>query len=159
KIEVIFPAFLQTKIIKALKENHPYEEVAYDVVALTNDWNSAGIGMIGELEHPMSSNDFLSFLKEKMNVKIIRHTNLTTHDSRLTTIAVCGGAGSFLLKDAINAGAQGFVTGDFKYHQFFDAEGRIMICDIGHYESEQFTPEIFAELLKRKFPKFATRIT
>lgn len=166
KIEVIFPSWLQHKIISALKENHPYEEVAYDVVALSNEWTTTGAGMIGELEQSMTTNDFLSFLKEKMNVKVVRHTQLTarpdksgTHDSRLTTIAVCGGAGSFLLKDAIAAGANVFVTADFKYHQFFDAENKIMICDIGHYESEQFTPEIFSEVLRRKFPTFATRFT
>ncbi|HYV92967.1 MAG TPA: Nif3-like dinuclear metal center hexameric protein [Chitinophagales bacterium] len=166
KIEVIFPGWLQSKIVSALKESHPYEEVAYDVIALSNDWANTGAGMIGELEHPMVANDFLSFLKEKMNTQTIRYTKFTarpdksgTHDSRLTTIAVCGGAGSFLLKDAINAKADAFVTGDFKYHQFFDAENKIMICDIGHYESEQFTPGIFAEVLRRKFPTFATRFT
>jgi len=159
KIEVIFPSWLQHKVISALKENHPYEEVAYDIIALNNAWETTGAGMSGELEHPMPSSEFLKFLKEKMNVKIIRHTQLTAHDARITTVAVCGGAGSFLLKDAIAAGANAFVTGDFKYHQFFDAENKIMICDIGHYESEQFTPEIFSEVLRRKFPTFATRFT
>lgn len=159
KVEVIFPSWLQSKIISALKKSHPYEEVAYDVVPLSNEWEQAGAGMIGELEQPMPANEFLKFLKEKMNVNIIRHTKAADDHSKLTTVAVCGGAGSFLLKQAISAGAQAFVTGDFKYHQLFDAEGKIMICDIGHYESEQFTPEIIAEVLKKKFPNFATRFT
>jgi dinuclear metal center YbgI/SA1388 family protein len=159
KIEVIFPSWLQNKIVAALKSNHPYEEVAYDVVSLSNEWDQVGAGMIGELPHPMNTVDFLNYLKTSMKLKVIRHTELQTPNSKLQTIAVCGGAGSFLLKQAIAAGADAFVTADLKYHQFFDAEGRIMICDIGHYESEQFTPEIFAELLKQKFPKFATRFT
>jgi putative NIF3 family GTP cyclohydrolase 1 type 2 len=115
--------------------------------------------MIGELEQPMTTNDFLSFLKEKMKTQTIRYTKLQTSNPKLQTVAVCGGAGSFLLKEAIASGANAFITGDFKYHQFFDAENKIMICDIGHYESEQFTPEIFAEVLRRKFPTFATRFT
>jgi len=159
KVEVIFPSWLQNKIVSALKENHPYEEVAYDIIALNNEWDNTGAGMIGELEHPMAANDLLSFLKEKMNTQTIRYTPIVNRQSSIVNIAVCGGAGSFLLKDAITAGADAFVTGDFKYHQFFDAENKIMICDIGHYESEQFTPEIFAEVLERKFPTFATRFT
>ena len=159
KIEMIFPSGLQHKIVSALQENHPYEEVAYDLVALSNEWSTTGAGMIGKLEHPMNSTDFLAFLKEKMNSQTIRYTKPETRELKLETIAVCGGSGSFLLNEAIRAGAHAFVSADFKYHQFFDAEGKIMICDIGHYESEQFTPEIFAELLRRKFPTFVTHYT
>ncbi len=175
KIEVIFPSWLQHKIVSALKENHPYEEVAYDVVELANEWNYNGAGMIGELQSPMACSEFLQHLKRTMKASIIRYTpgsgqfsigkdsnanrDLATENCELKTIAVCGGAGSFLLKDAIAANADAFVTSDFKYHQFFDAENKIMICDIGHYESEQFTTEIFAEILQLKFPTFATHIT
>lgn len=159
RIEVIFPSWLQHKILSALKENHPYEEVAYDVVTLSNEWETTGAGMIGELEHPMKANDFLAFLKEKINTQAIRHTPIISPQSSIVNIAVCGGSGSSLLKDATNAGAEAFVSADFKYHQFFDAENKIMICDIGHYESEQFTPEIFAELLRREFSTFAFRFT
>ncbi|MCY7409826.1 MAG: Nif3-like dinuclear metal center hexameric protein [Chitinophagales bacterium] len=158
KIEVIFPFFLQTKIIDALKENHPYEEVAYDVIELKNQWDQTGAGMVGELEHAFTVPDFLQFLKDKMKLQSIRFTKIQK-DIKIQRVAVCGGAGSFLLTEAIKARAQCFITSDFKYHQFFDAENKIMIADIGHYESEQFTPEIFAALLKDKFPTFAAHFT
>lgn len=164
KIEVIFPHWLLDNIVFALKKNHPYEEVAYDIVTLNNGWDTTGAGMIGDLEHPVETSAFLSFLKEKMNVKVIRHTRLDIYGkgaliNKISKVAVCGGAGSFLLNDAIAAGGQAFITADFKYHQFFDAENRIIIADIGHYESEQFTMEIFAEVLRQKFPTFAVRFT
>ena len=94
-----------------------------------------------------------------MQTKVIRHTEFKSKNAEVQTIAVCGGAGSFLLKEAIAAGADIFITGDFKYHQFFDAEGKIIIADIGHYESEQFTIEIFSEVLRENFPTFAVRFT
>lgn len=168
KIEVIFPAWLESGIIEALKKNHPYEEVAFDVVALDNTWENAGFGMTGKLETPMNLMDFLSFLKKKMNTGLIRYTNPMKRGSQetdivpdpvISTVAVCGGAGSFLLKDAMAAGADCFVTGDFKYHQFFDAEDKIVIADIGHFESEQFTMELFDEVLRENFPTFAVRFT
>lgn len=161
KIEMIFPAWIQSKVIEALRQSHPYEEVAYDLVPLGNSWEQAGVGLIGDLEKPLSTADFLQHLKERMNVASIRYTPLDSASGirDVETVAVCGGAGSFLLPKAKAAGAQAFVSADFKYHQFFDADGSIMICDIGHYESEQFTPEIIADLLRRKFPTFATRFT
>ncbi|MEO5675177.1 MAG: Nif3-like dinuclear metal center hexameric protein [Chitinophagales bacterium] len=161
KIEVIFPSWKKHNILSALKESHPYEEVAYDIVALDNEWNALGSGMIGELFQPMSAQEFLDHLKINMGVSMVRYTQASMPglSNMLRTIAVCGGSGSFLLKEAIAAGADAFVTADFKYHQFFDAENKIMICDIGHYESEQFTPQIFAEVLHGKFPTFATRFT
>ena len=158
KIEVIFPSWLRGKMVHALKQAHPYEEVAYDMIELANSWEQVGAGMTGELEHPMAETDFLAFVREKLNATTIRYTPLV-NPVAIKKIAVCGGSGSFLLKEALKAGADAFVTADFKYHQFFDAEGRIMICDIGHYESDQFTPEIFSELLRQKFPTFASRIT
>lgn len=157
KIEVIFPFWLRNQVITALQKNHPYEEVAYDIMALKNPWNHTGAGIVGDLASPMDSTLFLEYLKEKMLVTIIRHTKL--HTNLISKVAVCGGAGSFLLKNAIDAGADVFITADFKYHQFFDAEDRIIIADIGHFESEQFTTEIFAEVLRQKFPTFAVRFT
>jgi dinuclear metal center YbgI/SA1388 family protein len=153
KIEVLVQKHKEAAVLKALFENHPYEEVAYEFIALQNPNQEIGAGMVGFLPNPMEGVEFLPYLKRKMNVSCIRHTALT--DKPVTKIAVCGGSGSFLLSDAIRANADVFITGDFKYHQFFDAEGRIVIADIGHYESEQYTRELLQAILKEKFPNFA----
>lgn len=157
RIETIFPGYLQSKIINALKASHPYEEVAYDIYPLDNKFVQAGMGMIGTLESPEVEEDFLKNLKKIFKAKVIRHTKLK--GKHIQKVAVCGGSGSFLLQGAIAAHADVFVTGDFKYHQFFDAEDKIVIADIGHYESEQFTKELFSELLIKKFPTFAVRLS
>lgn len=154
KIEMIFPAWNEHAIVKALMKSHPYEEVAYDIVLLSNSFASVGSGMTGEPEKEMNENDFLSLVKKQMKAKCIRHTRLLNRKVR--KVAICGGSGSFLLQDAIKAGADVLVTADFKYHQFFDAEDKIVICDIGHYESEQFTLELFRDILNKNFPTFAT---
>jgi dinuclear metal center YbgI/SA1388 family protein len=153
KIELVVERHAERNVISALFKSHPYEEVAYELVPLPNPNQTIGAGMVGNLAMPMSGHDFLAFLKKQMKTDCIRHTALC--DKQITRVAVCGGSGSFLLKDAINARADIFITGDFKYHQFFDAEGKIIIADIGHYESEQFTSEIFEAVLKKKFPNFA----
>jgi putative NIF3 family GTP cyclohydrolase 1 type 2 len=116
-----------------------------------------GAGMIGTLEKPMEESEFLVTLKKTFNCGIIRHTKLL--NNKINTVAVCGGSGSFLLKQAIRQNADIFITGDFKYHEFFDAENSIVIADIGHYESEQFTSKIIADKLKEKFTNFAIRLT
>ncbi|WP_118951040.1 Nif3-like dinuclear metal center hexameric protein [Taibaiella helva] len=157
KLEVIVPKHLKAAVLKTLKENHPYEEVAYELIALENENQTIGAGMVGRLENPMAPEDFLRFLKEKMKTACVRYT--APPAGKIRTVALCGGAGSFLLKQARAAGADVFVTGDYKYHQFFDAEDQIMIADIGHYESEQFTIEIFSEIVKEKFPNFALLFT
>lgn len=157
KLEVLVPEHLKSIAISTLKKNHPYEEVAYELTAIENENQTIGAGMTGELEQPMDVHDFLKYLKEKMQTACIRHTVL--HREKIQRVAVCGGSGSFLLKQAMAAKADIFITGDYKYHQFFDAENRIVIADIGHYESEQFTIEIFSEILKEKFPNFATLFT
>lgn len=112
-----------------------------------------GAGMIGTLRKTMDEMAFLKFVKEKMQADCIRHTQ--TLGKKIEKVAVCGGSGSFLLEEAIRQKADVFITGDFKYHQFFDADGKIIIADIGHYESEQFTPELLHELLSKKFRTFA----
>ena len=112
-----------------------------------------GAGVIGQLAAPMGEKQFLQFLKERMQTAVIRHTGLLGKEVR--TVAVCGGSGSFLLEDAVALGADFFVTGDYKYHQFFDADGRLVIADIGHYESEQFTIDLLCDLIRQNFPKFA----
>ena len=153
KIEVLIQKDKEMKVLQALFDSHPYEEVAYEIVALQNGNQELGAGMAGELDGPMEPEAFLALVKEKMKTDCIRHTAFT--GITIKKVAVCGGSGSFLLKDAIAAGADIFITGDYKYHQFFDAEGKIIIADIGHYESEQFTTEIFAAILNKKFPNFA----
>jgi dinuclear metal center YbgI/SA1388 family protein len=157
RIETIFSKHIQAKVIGALLDSHPYEEVAYDIYQLDNEYTNAGIGMIGELTEPMNESDFLRKLKETFQCKVIRHTELLGRP--ISRVAVCGGSGSTYLNRAKAEKADIFISGDFKYHQFFDAERHLIIADIGHYESEQFTKEVFYELLTKKFPKFAVHLT
>jgi len=157
RIEIIYEATRENQLLSALKASHPYEEVAYDIYALENTYQETGSGMIGELETAMDEKPFLETLKTTMQSGCIRYTPFTGRPVK--TVAVCGGSGSFLLGDAIRQGAQVFVSADFKYHQFFDADGRIVIADIGHYESEQFTRDLFVDLLKENFSTFALRLS
>jgi dinuclear metal center YbgI/SA1388 family protein len=153
KIETIFPAWLEGKLIAAMKAAHPYQEVAYDILPLTNAHNHIGSGIAGELPAAMKEVDFLKHIKEVFMVPVVRHTPLT--GKLVKKIAVCGGAGSFLIPNAISAGAEFYISSDVKYHEFFDADGRLVIADIGHYESEQFTIPLLAGFLQEKFPTFA----
>jgi len=153
RVELMFPAFLESKIVATLKNTHPYEEVAYYVHLLENENQEVGAGAVGDLAEPMATEIFLPFLKKQMNTGVIRHTAPVVENIR--KVAVCGGAGSFLLQDAILAGADVFVTADYKYHEFFDADNRIMICDIGHYESEVFTKDLLYHYLSGIFSNFA----
>lgn len=157
RIETIFPAQLQSGILKALFASHPYEEVAYDIYPLENEYKQVGSGLVGELEKPQDELTFLKGLKTSLKTDCVRYTALT--GKKIKRVAVCGGSGSFLLKNAISAGADAFITADLKYHQFFDAEGKILLADVGHFESEQFTGEIFYDLLMEKFPTFAVRLS
>jgi dinuclear metal center YbgI/SA1388 family protein len=153
KVEVIFPAYLESKVLSALIKAHPYEEVAYDIVPLGNTYKNIGSGMIGDLPQPISETVFLQQIKTIFGLKAIRHTSLT--GKPVKKVAACGGAGSFLISKALNAGADFYITADVKYHEFFDANNRMVIADIGHYESEQFTIGLLAELLEQNFPTFA----
>jgi len=153
KIEVIFPSFLENKIITAMKEAHPYEEVAYDVISLSNSNPQMGSGIIGELKAPVDEVVFLSKLKEIFGLQMLRHTALL--NKPVKKIALCGGAGSFLISKALAARAEVYVTADLKYHEFFDANGKMLLADIGHYESEQFTIDLLHDVLEQKFPTFA----
>ena len=160
KIESIFPFYLEEKIISKLIETHPYEEVAYDIYALENKFLTVGSGMIGELPKKEKVMSFLSRIKKTMQTDCIRYTKFSKEKEKdIKTVAICGGSGSFLLSDAIAAKADIFITADFKYHQFFDAENSLIIADIGHYESEQFTKELFYDILIEKFPKFALHLS
>ncbi|MBT6007189.1 MAG: Nif3-like dinuclear metal center hexameric protein, partial [Prolixibacteraceae bacterium] len=157
RFETIFPGYLQGKIIQALLKSHPYEEVAYDIYPIENQYEKVGMGMIGTLPRTITEEEFLLQLKNTFKTGCIKYTKLK--GTPVKTVAVCGGAGSFLLKAAIARQADFFVSGDFKYHQFFDAENKLVIADIGHFESEQFTKELFYELLTKKFPKFAVQFS
>jgi len=157
RIETIYPANIESKLLMALFLAHPYEEVAYDLYDLTNQNQQVGSGMIGELEEEMSEEEFLFVIKQNMQARVIRHTALT--GKNVKRVAVCGGAGGFLLKHAITAGADVFVTADYKYHEFFDAEGKLVIADIGHFESEQFTVQLLYDIIQKKFASFAVRLT
>jgi len=152
RAEVIFAEHLSNKILNTLKEAHPYEEVAYYLSKLENENQEVGSGMIGELEKEVEPIEFLNGLKIKMNAKMVRHTKPV---KAIKKVAVCGGSGSFLLQTAIAQNADVFVSADFKYHEFFDADNKIMIADIGHYESEQFTKDLLSDKLKEKFTTFA----
>jgi dinuclear metal center YbgI/SA1388 family protein len=156
RVETIVPAPLVRKVVRAMEKAHPYEEVAYDIYPLENAFNQAGMGMLGELEDPVDEEVFMTFLKDRFGLSLIRHSAL--RGKPVKKVALCGGAGSFLLGRAKASGADVFVTGDFKYHQFFDADGKIVVMDMGHFESEQFTRELFYDLLMKKFPKFAVRL-
>jgi dinuclear metal center YbgI/SA1388 family protein len=153
RVEMIFPSNLESAVVNELKRAHPYEEVAYYLTALNNSFQSVGSGMLGEFPAPMEPKSFLMHLKDRLKLQCIRHTTLP--GKAIKRVAVCGGSGSFLLSAAKRAKADAFVTADFKYHEFFDAEGQVLITDIGHYESEVNTKELLLEILKENFSNFA----
>jgi dinuclear metal center YbgI/SA1388 family protein len=153
RIEVIFPSYLQKEIVQSLKKSHPYEEVAFDIYSLNNNRNDIGSGLVGNFKEPVSEEDLLSQLKIEFGLSIIRHTALL--HKKITKVAVCGGAGSFLIPAAKAVGASVYITSDIKYHEFFDADNTLLLTDIGHYESEQFTIELLADIIQQKFPNFA----
>lgn len=153
KVEVIFPAWLEGRIISNLVSAHPYEEVAYDIISLDNRNFSIGSGIVGELSSPSDELVFLQKIKETFKLQVIKHT--APMNRPVKRVAVCGGAGSFLISKALAAGTDMYITSDIKYHEFFDANGRLLIADIGHYESEQFTINLLQEFLEKKFPTFA----
>jgi len=148
RLEVLLPLHLQGRVLQALRQAHPYEEVAYELIKLENSHQDVGAGMVGELAEPLSPADFRQRLREALLVPVVKHTEFARP---IRTVALCGGAGSFLIGRARAAGADAFVTGDLKYHEYFGAEGQLMLCDVGHFESEQFTGEIFQDLLSANF--------
>lgn len=153
RIEIIYPNYLERQVVAALHKNHPYEVPAYDLIALNNKSTDVGSGFIGELEKSMSKEDFMAYISEKLSLSCIRYT--TAFQGEIKKIALCGGSGSFLLKTAIASKADVLITADFKYHDFFDAEDRILVCDIGHYESEIHTKELLMDVLTKKFVNIA----
>ena len=157
RIETIFPDYLEARIINALLSAHPYEEVAYDIYKLENTSANLGAGIIGELENEEDARDFLLRLKDITSAGCIRHTDLVK--DTVKRVALCGGSGAFLIGRARAEAADIYITGDIKYHEFFDAEDRMIIADIGHYESEQFTKELLINYIKENFPTFAVQIS
>jgi len=157
RVEYLVPKSMIGKALFAMNEAHPYEEVAHEIYPIDNVNQHLGAGMIGELNEAVETTEFLLQLKKSFHCQVIRHTDICK--KHIKTVAVCGGSGSFLLTDAIRSKADIFITGDFKYHEFFDAENHLIIADIGHFESEQFTPQLLAEKLKEKFTKFAVHLT
>lgn len=157
KIEVLFEAWNEKRILNALIKAHPYEEVAYEIISLENNNQQVGSGLIGELPNAVTEAEFLAMLKEAFGLQVIRHTPLM--GKSVKKLALCGGAGSFLTGAALAAGADWFITADVKYHEFFDANGRLVLADIGHFESEQYTSDLLLEVLSEKFPNFAVQKT
>ena len=157
QIHVTFNTASESTVLHALFEHHPYEEVAYEVYKLENKHQHLGMGMIGELTKPMTEKEFLDFVKDRMNAQVVRHSAL--RNKPVQKVAVLGGSGSFAIEAAKNAKADAFITSDLKYHQFFSAEGKILLMDIGHYESEQFTKNLLADYLKKKIPNFAISLS
>lgn len=157
RLEVIVPTYQLSAVLKAMVSAHPYEEVAHDIYPLKNSHAETGAGMIGRLGADMSKAEFLRHVKSRMQADTIKYT--ATSKDTIRTVAICGGSGSFLIGDALRAGADAYVTGDIKYHEFFDGENQLMICDIGHYESEQFTINLIGDLLLEKIPNFAVIFT
>ena len=157
KLEVLYPKDKEKAVLKALHQSHPSLAGAYDIVSLDNSESQVGSGMIGTLDRAMTEKAFLKHLKKSMEISCIKHTDLL--NKKIKTVAVCGGAGGFLLPNAIAQGADIFITADYKYHEFFDADGKIIIADIGHYESEQYTIELLHEIITKKFRNFVAHCT
>ncbi|MCX6272070.1 MAG: Nif3-like dinuclear metal center hexameric protein, partial [Bacteroidetes bacterium] len=157
RIETIFPSFLEHAVLTALLTSHPYEEVAYDIYPLENEYTRAGYGVVGNLPEPIDEADFLEMVKARTEAGVVRHSPLLGR--KVKKIALCGGSGNFLIKEALRKKADVYLTGELKYHDFFETEGRILLADIGHYESEQFAKELIYSIISEKFTNFATLIS
>ena len=157
RISVTFSKSKENQVISSLLKHHPYEEVAYEISTLENTNRHIGMGMIGELESSVSETTFLKQLKEKMNATVVRHSAF--RNKEVKKVAVLGGSGSFAIGAAKAAGADVYVTADVKYHEFYQAENEILIADIGHFETEQFTKNLLVDYLTKKIPNFAVRLS
>ena len=153
KIEVTYEKHIENNVLKALFKNHVYEEVAHEIYILQNKHQNIGLGMIGELQEPLSEKAFLEFVKTQMDCGGIRHSAFLGKE--IKKVAVLGGAGSFAIANAIQAGADAYLTADLKYHQFYEAENKLLLADIGHFESERYTKNYIVEYLRKKILNFA----
>ncbi len=157
RLEMIVPLSSKENVIKNMLQAHPYEEVAYDIFKLENKYNDVGSGMIGNLENEMPAKDFALYLKEHFDIDTVKCA--FPEDKKIKRVALCGGSGSFLINKAISAGADCFITGEIKYHDYLDFYERIALYEIGHYDSEKFTMELLKNLLNDKVPELTTQIT
>jgi dinuclear metal center YbgI/SA1388 family protein len=157
RVATFLPSYKTVEVVQAMKEAHPYEEVVYDLYPLKNEDPDRGAGIIGNLREPIAEKEFMARIKKEFNTECIRHTKFLY--SFVSRVAISGGSGSFLLKDAIAKKADVFITADFKYHEFFDADEKILVADIGHYESEVVAKDFFYELLTKNFHNFATHLS
>jgi dinuclear metal center YbgI/SA1388 family protein len=157
RFETVLPAHLKDQVIRSLTAAHPYEEVAYDIYSIENEYSEAGLGCVGELAEETDESAFLKSLSVIFNAEGIKYSKLT--GKKIKRVAVCGGSGISLLKEALRTKADVFVTSDIRYHDFFNAENRLLIADIGHYESEKYSIEILYDLIIKKFPTFAVRFS
>lgn len=157
RLEVIVPVYMQGAVETALKRSHPYEEPAFDWIPLANRWEQVGAGVVGNLPEPADELLVLEKLKDTFAVGCVKHSPL--HGRKISRVALCGGAGASLMSRAVAVGADMFVTGEIRYHDYFEYESRILLAEVGHYESEQYTKEIFCEIIQKKFPTFAIRST
>lgn len=157
RIETILPSYKKGEVVRALLSAHPYEEPAFDLYPLENEWTQAGAGIVGELETPETGLEFLKRIKKIFEVECVKHNRLTGRE--IQKVALCGGAGAFLIPQAIRSGADIFITGEIKYHDYFGHEDEILLAEIGHYESEQYTKEIFYSIIRDLFPNFALHLS
>lgn len=157
RIEMVLPRHLRAWVVRTLLQVHPYEEPAFDLIAIENEWEQAGAGVVGELLCPMDEMDFLQRLKSVFKAGCVKYSSLT--GKKIRQVALCGGSGSFLIPKAVAMGVDAFVTGEIKYHEFFGNDDSILLAEIGHYESEQYTKDIFCEIITKKFPTFACYYT
>ncbi len=157
RFETIIFSHLKDRVVKNLLAAHPYEEVAYDIYPLENENHNLGLGCVGVFDEGISENDFLSLLATVFDAKGLRYSKLT--GKKISKVALCGGSGAQFINNSISSGADAFVTSDIKYHNFFDADNKILLVDIGHFESEKFSTEILYDLIIKKFPKFAVRFS
>ena len=157
RIETILPSYKKGEVVRALLSAHPYEEPAFDLYPLENEWTQAGAGIVGELETPETELEFLKRIKKIFEVECVKHNRLTGRE--IQKVALCGGAGAFLIPQAIRSGADIFITGEIKYHDYFGHENEILLAEIGHYESEQYTKEIFYSIIRDLFPNFALHLS
>ncbi|WP_298489094.1 Nif3-like dinuclear metal center hexameric protein [uncultured Maribacter sp.] len=157
QINITFSKSKEEKVLNALFKTHPYEEVAYEITTLENKNQNIGMGMVGELKAPAKEKDFLNFVKKQMSASGIRHSKFLGNN--ISKVAVLGGSGAFAINAAKQSGAQIFISSDIKYHEFYQAESKIVIADIGHYETEQFTKNLLVDYLTKKIPNFAIHLS
>lgn len=157
RIEVVFPTYKKTSVLRALLATHPYEEPVYDFYLLNNSWNQVGSGVVGELPIEEDEDSFLQRLKTIFNLKSLKHSPFI--GKKIREVALCGGSGAFLIPEAIAYGADIFITGEAKYNDYYDVENKILLAVIGHYESEVGTKELFYDIITKKITNFAVHFS